>query len=424
MAEFISDDKMLKELNKYYKIASNGKTFNINNFLFLINDSSLELHQHFTNTHVNDTSYNNIINVLNYKNDFCRKLDSTYIFGINPDKSFCLKNIIKSDNSSLVENRYFVDVFKKNIIKYNFKIVDFYDVFDGLNNVEDFFYKSDSHINKEGSLLYVNYLIKFLKINNNLKNDLIETVNNNYWGDLTSDKNYNISNIDKSTFVETTKNLYVDSKQFEFVNLPLTYTNTYERNNIYVRNNSSTNNLKVIFLCDSTIFNDWTMYAYNFLETIFIWDHLYFPTELIDKIRPNYVIELRTERFLYSYSLGLYENYVQQIYNNNYNSEINIIPDNIVINYYNVYYNHYAADECNNLELNSNLEYIRRYLSFVEVNIIEKLKEFNQTLPYNFDHIEYANLNQDLYNIYGYNKTKLIRHYILHTSKENIKYES
>ena len=69
MAEFISDDKMLKELNKYYKIASNGKTFNINNFLFLINDSSLELHQHFTNTHVNDTSYNNIINVLNYKND-------------------------------------------------------------------------------------------------------------------------------------------------------------------------------------------------------------------------------------------------------------------------------------------------------------------------------------------------------------------
>ena len=345
-------------LNNYHQIANNGKTFNIKNFLFLINDSNEELKQHFTNTYISDITYNNIIDNLNYKNNFCKNLNVKYIFGINPDKSFCLKDIIKNDNdNNTIVNRFFVDILKKN--KYDFEFIDFYNGFDGLNNLEDFFHKSDSHVNDTGRLLYVEYLKKILNINNNLKDDLIEKINYNFYGDLTSNTNYNILNVDKSRFVENVKILEINIKNFEFLNLPIVYNNTYRRNNIYVRNNYSVNKLKIIFLCDSTIFNNWRIYAYNFFETIFLWDHNFFPTDLINDIRPDYVIEIRTERFLNNYYNAPYENYIKKIYDKKYNtSDINAIPDNVIIQYYNAYYN-YGLDYTY-----SDLDYIKKYLLY------------------------------------------------------------
>jgi hypothetical protein len=144
--------------NNFKTIANGGKTFNINNFLFLINDTNCELEQHFNNKYISNKTYLKTINAINYKNNVCNKLNIQYIFGIFPDKSFCLQNIIKDNNNNIKVNRYFVDILSKNINNCKFKFIDFYNVFKNLNNIENYFYKSDSHVNCLGSCLYINYL--------------------------------------------------------------------------------------------------------------------------------------------------------------------------------------------------------------------------------------------------------------------------
>lgn len=411
-------EECLDLIDKYSKMANNKKSFSIKNYVFLINDSSQELYQHFCQKYMSDISCDNIINILNYKYDFCKNIGVKYIFGVNPDKSFCLHDIIKNDNNYDIKvNRYFVDVFKKKSNKCKCTFIDFYDVFKNLDNSNKYFYKSDSHVNNSGSLLYVEYLNKILNIDNDLKTCLIKTIDNNFVGDLLHAINYDIPNIDPKVFIESTEKISISVKHFEFVKLPLIYSTTQHRQNINVINHSCRNKLKVIFLCGSTTFTSWSLYAYNFYQTIFIWDHLYFPKNLITEIRPDYVIELRTERFMNKYKLLDYEYYTNELNTKKYDFfEINTIHDDLIIKYYNVIYHNN-----NNNHIHNDINYIKKYLLFIGTNM-DDIKNMS-ILPNDFDTIIYAKLNPDVYDAYNYDNKSLIRHYLLHGVKENRKYK-
>ena len=162
--EYITNNS--KEIfQRYYELANNGHTFNIDTTLFLINDSNSELYNHFECRYIDDIEFKKVIEVLKYKNDFCVKQNTKYIFGINPDKSFCLQNIINNNNNNCLHvNRFFVDVFNKHIMDCSLNYIDFYDALNGVDNIEDYVYKTDSHVNSSCSLLYVCYLNKFLNL--------------------------------------------------------------------------------------------------------------------------------------------------------------------------------------------------------------------------------------------------------------------
>lgn len=397
-------------MDKYYIMANGGNTFNVGKILFLINDTNGEILQHFTQKYISNKDFDETVKIIQCKNNLCHDEKIKYFFGILPDKSFCLSNIILNDMNLDVEpNRYFVDVLYKNLKKITFVFIDFFKEYHD-KNILNYFYSSDSHVNDEGLLLYAKCISKLLKIDFNCSytKNIVE-----YEGDLILHGNYNIGDINKNNFVEKTVKIKIENP-FIFLKLPIEYNTTFKRKNHYICNINSNNKLTVIFLCDSSIFNNWEIFASLFYISIFIWDHLYFPDKFISKINPNFVFELRTERFMTNYVYKKYCDYINDVSNVKLSNEFNEIDDYIVLIFYLINYNGCVNNE--DYEKQECIVFIKKLL--IKNNDLKQLNLFSRIF-YNFDHIKYSNNHKDLNEKYEYNKFELYKHYYLFGYNEN-----
>jgi hypothetical protein len=275
------------------------------NHLFLINDSAQELNVHCNNLNL---VIDEKLSHLNFEK---------YLLTVFPNKSLYYKKYLP--DNFIVKYRPALEIYK-NILKD--KIFDSYDL---LKNIDDAYYKTDTHINLKGN--YNVYLEFIKKCNNkynmnlipkqlnlkilkdielsslnigigdltwgyNLGNQQLDFKNDNYYySDDIEDfyMKYTIKNNDKYIFY----NYELENKNEELENKIVDW-NIISKYIIYKNNIDKKN--KVIIFYDSFLLSILPLYMELFKDVYMI-KNIY-NNELIDLIKPDYVFEFRVERFL------------------------------------------------------------------------------------------------------------------------------
>ena len=275
------------------------------NYLFLINDASKELEVHCDN-----------LNLVKNKNLPHIKFDN-YMLIVFPNKSLYYKEYLP-DNYEIK--------YRPALESYKLILKDkMMDGFDFLKDIDDCYYKTDTHINLKGN--YVIYLEFIKKFNANYGLNLIaKNINlqvmmnielsslNLGIGDLTWE-----TNLGKQELTEKKDNYYYSDDVEKF------YMSYQIKNNKYVfydyslsdKTNELVNKLvdwsiiskyivykkntdkkfKVIIFYDSFLLSILPLYMELF-EEVYMVKNVYNNT-LIDLIKPDYVLEFRVERFLF-----------------------------------------------------------------------------------------------------------------------------
>lgn len=274
-----------------------------NGYLFLQNDSAQELEIHFNNLCLVDDSF--------YKK--YEPIKAKYLLTVFPDKSYVYSDFLPFDVSMKYR-----PAMEKYVNYLQDHILDGYPI---VKDVEDTFYKLDTHMNNKGALLIYNEFVN--KINTlfglsilSKQYDLMKIETTNNIGDLMSD-----ANLGQQQF-EPTNNTYYkindheqlygnsfipDMKTLEYIN------NTLEDKTIdnigltmdwpmigkyilYKKNDACENKLKVLIFHDSFLLTTLDLYLNLFYE-VYSWKCM-FHKELVEVINPDYVFEFRVERFL------------------------------------------------------------------------------------------------------------------------------
>jgi hypothetical protein len=275
------------------------------NYLFLINDACNELEVHCNNLIlIKDTNLSNI----NF---------DKYMIIIFPNKSLYYKEYLPDKYT--IKYRPGLDIYKK---KLGNKCFDGYDV---LKNIDDAYYKTDTHINLKGNY---NIYLEFVKkcnydYNMNLipktlvlkKKDIELSSLNIGIGDLTWSNNLGEQILDdkKDTYYyseeleqfymkhiikNNDKYIFYDfnmqDKSLELENKIVDW-NIISSHIIYKNNNYKTKN-KVIIFYDSFLLSIIPLIIDLFNEVYMI--KKVYDNNLINLINPDYVFEFRVERFL------------------------------------------------------------------------------------------------------------------------------
>ena len=276
-----------------------------NNYLFLKNDEYKELEVHCKNL--------NMINIHNLQKRYRFK---NFYMVIYPDKSYLYKHFLP--NIYDCKYRPSFDKYKQIL---DDKLLDSYEY---LKDVEDVYYKTDTHINFKGN--YIIYTEFINNINKMYNLDLIpKKINIHFFtcdldligeniGDLTLEKNlgnqilndkrdnyyysndilklfchYKISKNKKIQLLDQyTQNI---TEIFENKILTIDIVSNYI---LYQKNNGK--KYKVLIFYDSFLLNILDLYLEMFNEVYMTM--LPYSNELIDNILPDYVFEFRTERLL------------------------------------------------------------------------------------------------------------------------------
>ena len=277
------------------------------NYLFLINDSAKELEVHC----------NNICLV---KNKLLPHLKfDKYMLIIFPNKSLIYKDYLPDEYK--VKYRTGFDIYF-NVL--NKKILDGYEV---LKNIEDPYYKTDTHINLKGNYHiyqeFINKLNKDYDLNIKAKNIKLDVLNNiaikNLGvgiGDLTWP-----SNLGNQTLIDVKDHYYYSDdvpqiymkyiisikNDIKFFNYNLTNITDELIDKIVgweilskfiiYKNNNKEQKIKVIIFYDSFLLSILSLYLELFNEVYMI-KSLY-NNDLINQIKPDYIFEFRVERFLF-----------------------------------------------------------------------------------------------------------------------------
>lgn len=275
-----------------------------NGYLFLTNDTCKELEVHCQNLNL---IKNKSLPHLNFDN---------YMMILFPNKSLYYKNYLPDEY--VVKYRPAFEIYKN---KLQDKMLDCYEI---LKNIDDAYYKTDTHINLKGN--YEVYLKFIEKVNNDYELNLkakyikIEVIENielsslNYGiGDLTWP-----SNLGNQTLINKNDNYYYSTDFSDFYMRHKINNNdnimffdyelnnkTDELNNLivdwniiskYIIYKKNKNGYKVIIFYDSFILNILPLYIELFNE-IYLIKSVY-NNKLIDIIKPDYIFEFRLERFL------------------------------------------------------------------------------------------------------------------------------
>lgn len=276
-----------------------------NSVLFLINDSSKELEVHCDNLNlVSDP----ILSRYTFKN---------YFLFIYPNKSLIYKDFLP--DKYVVKYRPAFNIYKS---IFKDKLIDLYEI---LKNINDVYYKTDTHINIKGNYIVYEYFIKFLNQKLNLKiipkNIELNVINcelntcNVGIGDLTWD-----CNLGKQILLDKTDNYYYNDildfyckykiqndssirfltyrleDKTELLEDKIVDWNIISEYIIYNKNNNLSC-LKIIIFYDSLLLSMVKLYLEMFNE-IYLVKNVY-SNELIDLINPDFVFEFRVERFLF-----------------------------------------------------------------------------------------------------------------------------
>jgi hypothetical protein len=277
------------------------------NYLFLINDDSKELHQHCNNlTLIQDPNLS-------------RYTFNNYFITVFPDKSVQCKNYLPDNYKA--KYRPSIEIYLK---KFKNKLLDTYPI---LKDTSDIFYKTDTHMNLKGcylvycefikkiNILYtLNLLVKPVKIeqrqcilantgfgigdltwSDNLGNQTLNDVNDTYYFSNDVPPFYNSYKINNSSDIRILNhNLEDKTKELEDKNEFLHWTII---SNHIIHKNTNPNTKKVVIFYDSFLLSTLPLYIDLFQNVYFIKE--VFNTSLLNKIKPDYVFEFRVERFLF-----------------------------------------------------------------------------------------------------------------------------
>jgi len=283
-----------------------------NNFLFLQNDSARELEVH-----------NNNLCLVHH--EFYKRYETIkekFLIIIFPNKSYIYSNFLP-DNFNMIFRPGF-DMYNN---YFNNNILDGYQI---LKDVDDTYYKTDTHINNKGALIMFNefvnkinnlfnlninniqYLSNKIEIENlnhlglgigdllwdgNLGNQILESTNDNYYEIIGSEILYTrykfninseiktLQNIDNS-LIDTTIDNYDKILDWNVISNYILF-----KQNIHIDNK-----YKVVIFYDSFLCLTLQLYMNLFYEVYFIKN--LFDINIVNVINPDYVFEFRVERFL------------------------------------------------------------------------------------------------------------------------------
>ena len=262
------------------------------NYLFLVNDASDEVRQHYDDSYEYNLDFKKFIESEKSKEDYLKKRNIGYSLFVVPDKSVVLRNLLPFETNEPVR---VINLLSEYL----------YDLSYVLN--EHDYYLTDSHISKLSGLKCVSYILSVMhpeksiseysellwkKVHINLepyKGDLLFDINWSYDIDEYYKKYINIASIDllpNDKVENLNKNLPRDLKIFK------------SRPTQYFRNEHSLSDKRAVILGDSSTEKMLIPFACYYSEILFYWDYWYFNKNLIEWFNPDDIIEIRTERFL------------------------------------------------------------------------------------------------------------------------------
>lgn len=276
------------------------------NYLFLINDSCNELGVHCSNILMIQD-----INLTRFKFD-------KYILTVFPNKSLYYKEYLPDEYN--IKYRPALDVYKN---KLGNNLFDSYKI---LKDINDAYYKTDTHINLKGNYYVylefikkcnfdynMNLLLKDITLNkisvelsslcvgigdltwgNNLGNQTLDDKQDTYYYSDDFEQFY-MKHIIKNNGQYIFYNYKIEDKTHELENALVDW-NVMSSYIIYKNNNYETKN-KVVIFYDSFLLSILPLYMSLFNEVYMI-KNIY-DNNLINLINPDYVFEFRVERFLF-----------------------------------------------------------------------------------------------------------------------------
>jgi len=282
------------------------------NYLFLQNDSARELEIHNDNLSLVDCNF--------YKK--YEHIIDKFLIIVFPNKSYIYKYFLP-DNYNLKYRPGF-DIYNNYLQN---RMLDGYEI---LKDIDDSYYKTDTHINTKGALIIYYEFIKkiniLFNININACNYLcskrnVDSLNslNLGIGDLTWSNNLGDQQLESlsDTYYEIVDNeqIYMryiftefgELKTFEYVDNTMIDKTCDNINKLldwqiissYIlskKNRTNGNNYKVIIFYDSFLCSTLHLYMNLFYEVYCVKN--IFDIDIINLIQPDYVFEFRVERFL------------------------------------------------------------------------------------------------------------------------------
>ena len=288
-----------------------------NNYLFLVNEVSDEIRQHYDDSYEYNVDVDKFIESQKSKEDYLEKQNITYNMFVVPDKSILLRKFLPFDTKEPV--RVLNDL---SGYVHDLSIV--------LN--EHDYYLTDSHVTKVSGLKCISYILSTMHPENSISDyykllwDKLHIVLEPHKGDLLYNDNwsYGVDDYYKKYLNITVIELMLNNEIENMNNyLPKEFKVFKSRPTSYFRNEHSISDKKAIVLRDSSTEKMKIPLISYYREVIFYWDYWYFNKNLIEWFKPDDVIEIRTERFL--------SNPVSPILKDNENVKIMLLRD--IINF-------------------------------------------------------------------------------------------
>ena len=190
-------------------------------------------------------------------------------------------------------------IFKRNVNKLEF-VPDF-----SKNLDYSCFWKNDTHINYKGAKILTFNLLNY--IDNSFNEEIFEKLINKCNlveteepCDLLSGMNWSYS-VNEKVKIELGTYKYEIPKRIKEKSIPEKFSTNNARLSMYFENpDSFTNSRALIFGASSNNFLKYYLSLY-FRETFFYWDHLDVTKQVIDWYKPDFILEIRVERFLESH---------------------------------------------------------------------------------------------------------------------------
>lgn len=277
-----------------------------NNYLFLNNDLCSEIKSHCVNE--------STVNKKKLNDKFSR---NNFMLIVFPDKCIYYKQYLPVE---------FDPKYRTNVDVYKAALGDrMIDSFNYIKNVDDCYYKTDTHINFKGNYIIYCEFIKQInkKFNLNLvsKNVSVQkksdvdlhtlnlgigdlTVKENLGDQILKDKNDNYYFSDDVVNIfnkyQIKKNDYIDIYNKNLVDITHSLVDKILNWNIvsdHILHKTNPNKKhRVLFFYDSFLLNIIVLYLEMFYEVFMIKDR--YNIQIINKINPDYIFEFRVERFL------------------------------------------------------------------------------------------------------------------------------
>lgn len=268
-------------------------------YLFLINDASYELDQHFREYKFN-------INTLDYRCEQIQKNKlkyKNYMYVIFPDKSVVYPEYLPDEYDIDKIKRFSADYIKSNVNN-NDVVIDLYDFIKKYKNTGMQTYsKTDTHTSQIMNLNVTKYLLNIIDKTIELPEfNLKETI---FRGDLASTLNNGDRPYIKETMLIPIHNIKYSTEYLKYENNNLTnskvenyWLSDVDRRKtlVHLTNPNASNKHKIL------IFG--TSFSYNMKDQMILYVHdVYFIynsviDDLVDIIQPTYIINEIVERFL------------------------------------------------------------------------------------------------------------------------------